>query len=61
MKATCRLMNDGVVGPTETIDYTDERDARAWAAGQTGHPWDILTVCVFDEDGRTVESYEIDL
>jgi hypothetical protein len=48
-----RLMQEsGVSGPTATIEAGDTPAeqfwaAREWAAGQTGHPWDVLTV----EDG----------
>jgi hypothetical protein len=61
MKATFRLMQEaGVTGPVETVDVPDDADwrvispiARAWAEGQTGHPWDVLTV--EPEDGEVFE------
>lgn len=53
MKVTFRLMQDsGAQGPQKTIELENpdphpnalRRLARAWAAGETGHPWDRLTV-----------------
>jgi len=50
MKAFARLMQDtGVKGPAATIEIPDDREgqdkaALAWAAAQTGHPWDSLTI-----------------
>ena len=57
MNVTFRLMNDGLVGPSETLELEDcadlEREGRNWATGQLGHPWDYLTAeCA---DGSTLE------
>jgi hypothetical protein len=57
MEAVFRLMNEsGVTGPVgrETFeDGTDRRTinqaAHAWADGQIGHPWDLMTVEFDDE------------
>ena len=53
MQITFRLMQlDGVQGPHKTIELENPDPhpaalrhlARSWAAEQTGHPWDSLTV-----------------
>lgn len=55
MTTTFRLMQEsGVTGPTATVEVESidaaREQARAWAAGQTGHPWDVLTVSCDDLD-----------
>ena len=65
MKATFQLMQDsGVQGPRETVEISDSADtrqaARAWADGQTGHPWDRINVeidggPVFDVETKNME------
>ena len=48
--AIVRLMQaSGVQGPSEAIDYAIESDGREWAAGQSGHPWDTLTIVVYED------------
>lgn len=62
MNVTFRLMQEGgVSGPVETVEVPEDRAgidnaATAWAGGQIGHPWDILTVET--EDG---ECWEVEL
>jgi hypothetical protein len=51
MEATFRLGQDnGVSGPHATREVEDvvhaKESAVAWAMGQTGHPWDCLTVSI---------------
>lgn len=50
---TFRLMQDnGVAGPKQSFDLENPDPnanalriwARQWSKGQTGHPWDVLTV-----------------
>ena len=50
MNVTFRLMNDGMVGPSETLEFEDcadlEREGRSWATGQqaqtaSGHSCDF--------------------
>jgi hypothetical protein len=57
MQYTFRLMQEsGVQGPQATIEANPdqvEQAAREWAAGQTGHPWDALTI--ESEDGECIE------
>jgi hypothetical protein len=56
-RTTLRLMHDGgISGPQETIDVESRQDILDWVDGQTGHPWDLVTVT--PEDG---EPYELDL
>lgn len=65
--AVVRLMNDGVSGPSAGIEYQNERDAINWAASQTGHPWDAVTVEVYEDEeashamGDAAQTLEIDL
>lgn len=52
MNATFRLMQEsGVSGPSTTVELQEgdgpqaaKELAVAWSQGQTGHPWDVLTV-----------------
>jgi hypothetical protein len=53
MTVTFRLMQEsGVTGPVKTFEMENpdphpnalRRLAREWASGETGHPWDVLTV-----------------
>jgi hypothetical protein len=45
------MQESGVQGPVKTVALENpdphwralSRWARTWAAGQTGHPWDVLT------------------
>jgi hypothetical protein len=70
MTLTYRLMQEGgVSGPVAAYDLDDVTDAevitpaviephaRAWAAGQIGHPWDVLTVA--SDDGLI--EFEVEL
>lgn len=58
--ATLRLMQEsGVSGPVATVVLPASREgqeqaAREWAAGQTGHPWDVLVIET-DDECREVE------
>ena len=62
-RVTFRLMQEsGVQGPKHTITLENpdphwralSRLARDWAAGQTGHPWDVLTY-ELNDDGEAHE------
>ncbi len=66
--AIVRLMQEGgVQGPSAGIEYRNEKDAIEWAAGQSGHPWDMVTVQVYEDQeaaesmGDYDSSLEIDL
>ena len=54
-----------MTGPSATIDTTlktAEKDAIAWAEGQIGHPWELITVCVWTDETetQTLETIEIE-
>lgn len=66
--AIVRLMQEsGVQGPSGRIEYQREKDALAWAAGKAGHPWDFVTVEVYEDEeaaeamGDADHSLQIDL
>lgn len=61
VEATVRLMTDGTTSDPQTIEVPEglvaqEQAVREWAAGQTGHPWDVVTVSILGQPG-----YEVDL
>lgn len=60
MQVKFRLMQEsGVTGPGTTVEFENPDPhpnalramAREWAKGQTGHPWDALTIEYTDEAG----------
>ena len=65
MFATVRLMNDDTAGPVATIylpdDSQDAQEAAAltWAEGQTGWPWDTLTIT--PDDDANLAAWELNL
>ena len=64
MFATVRLMNDSTTGPAATIYLPDdsqgaEAAALTWAEGQTGWPWDTLTIT--PDDDANLAAWELNL
>ena len=65
MRVVFRLMQEsGVKGPTHSTTIREEtpwpelrRDAKNWAKGQTGHPWDCLVVEFPDGENEPFDVY----